>query len=341
MLADLDGGAGAVACSTGRAAVSTVLSLFDAGAHLVCARECPVGTERLLARLADPGALSVSYADPSAPEALAEAVRPETRALWVQTPSTPLLHVADLDALAAFADAHDLLLIVDNTVLSPMLQRPIEHGADLVVYSSTTYLNGHADVEGGAVIARSAALAEALDEAAEAHGTGAVPFDSWLVLRGAKTLPVRMQRHETNARSIAYVLYEHPAVERVYYPGLRDHPGHEIARRQQDGYGGIVSFVVDEEQVDAAEVLRSTEVFAPAESLGGIESRIEHPATMSHASMSPEQRAEAGIPDGLLRLSVGIESTDDLADDLEQALDAARASTAEPVPQREPMGMDT
>lgn len=335
-LADLDGGAGAVACATGMAAVSTVTSLFDADAHLICAHDCYGGTERLFSHLADQGKLSVSYEDLSDREALANAVRPETEALWVETPSNPLLRIVDLGALSEFADAHDLLLIVDNTFLSPLLQRPIDYGADLVVYSTTKYLNGHSDVVGGAIIARTEALADELDFTANAHGTVSAPFDSWLVLRGAKTLPVRLRQHETNARAIAHFLDDHPAVKRVCYPGLRDHPGHDIARRQQNGYGGMVSFFVDEAQADVKELLRSTEVFALAESLGGVESLIEHPATMSHASMAPEQRKDAGITDGLIRLSVGIESTDDLRTDLDQALTAARTATAvtdrEPVP---------
>ncbi|MCS3938620.1 cystathionine gamma-synthase [Salinibacter ruber] len=327
-LADLDGGAGAVACATGMAAVSTVTSLFGAGAHLICAHDCYGGTERLFSCLDDQDKLSVSYEDLSDRDALADAVRPETAALWVETPSNPLLRIVDLEALSEFADAHDLLLIVDNTFLSPLLQRPIDYGADLVVYSTTKYLNGHSDVVGGAIIARTKALADRVDFAANAHGTVAAPFDSWLVLRGAKTLPVRLRQHETNARALAHFLDEHPAVQRVCYPGLHDHPGHEIARAQQNGYGGMVSFFVDDEQVDVEALLRSTEVFALAESLGGVESLIEHPATMSHASMAPEQREAAGITNGLIRLSVGIESTDDLRADLSQALTAAGAEAA-------------
>ena len=336
-LADLGGGAGAVACATGMAAVSTVTALFDADAHLICAHDCYGGTERLFSHLDAQGKLSVSYEDLSDRGALTNAVRPETTALWVETPSNPLLRIVDLEALSNFADAHDLLLIVDNTFLSPLLQRPIDYGADLVVYSTTKYLNGHSDVVGGAIVARTEALAEDLHFAANAHGTVAAPFDSWLVQRGAKTLPVRLRQHETNARAIAHFLDAHPQVERVCYPGLHDHPGHEVAREQQNGYGGMVSFFVDDTQIDVKELLRSTEVFALDESLGGVESLIEHPATMSHASMAPEQREAAGITDDLVRLSVGIESTDDLRTDLEQALTAARtsatsASTTDPEP---------
>jgi len=331
-LAELDGGAGAVATSTGMSAVSTVTHLFDADAHLLCAHDCYGGTERLFSHQTERGTLSVSYADLSDREALADAVQPNTEALWVETPSNPLLRIVDLEALSAFADAHDLLLVVDNTFLSPALQRPIEYGADLVVYSTTKYLNGHSDVVGGAIVARTEALAEELDFVANAYGTVGAPFDSWLVLRGAKTLPVRMRQHETNARAVAHALDEHPAVRRVCYPGLRTHPGHEIARRQQDGYGGMVSFFVADD-VDVKPLLRSTEVFALAESLGGVESLIEHPTTMSHASMAPEQRAEAGITDDLIRLSVGIESTEDLLRDLDQALAAARPAASSETPE--------
>ena len=340
ILADLDGGAGAVATSTGMSAVATVTHLFDTDAHILCAHDCYGGTERLFSYLADQGKLSVSYRDLSDPEALADAVRPTTEALWVETPSNPLLRIVDLEALAEFADAHDLLLVVDNTFLSPALQRPLEHGADLVVYSTTKYLNGHSDVVGGAIVARTEALAEDLDFVANAYGTVAAPFDSWLVLRGMKTLPVRMRQHETNARAVAHALDEHPAVDRVWYPGLRDHPGHETARKQQGGYGGMVSFVVADD-VEVKTVLRSTEVFALAESLGGVESLIEHPTTMSHASMAPEQREAAGITDDLVRLSVGIESTDDLLRDLDQALEAARTTRSTSEPEAAPVRMGT
>ena len=340
ILADLDGGAGAVATSTGMSAVATVTHLFDTDAHILCAHDCYGGTERLFSYLADQGKLSVSYRDLSDHEALADAVRPTTEALWVETPSNPLLRIVDLEALAEFADAHDLLLVVDNTFLSPALQRPLEHGADLVVYSTTKYLNGHSDVVGGAIVARTEALAEDLDFVANAYGTVAAPFDSWLVLRGAKTLPVRMRQHETNARAVAHALDEHPAVARVWYPGLRDHPGHETARKQQDGYGGMVSFAVADD-VEVETLLRSTEVFALAESLGGVESLIEHPTTMSHASMAPEQREAAGITDDLVRLSVGIESTDDLLRDLDQALQAARTTRSTSEPEAAPVRMGT
>ncbi len=323
-LAHLDGGAGAVACSSGRNAVETVTHLLGDDAHLLCARDLRPETADRFAALEQQDALSVSYEDPSDREALTNAVQPNTEALWVETPSGALLQVVDLETLAAFADANDLLLIVDNTVLSPLLQRPIEHGADLVVYGSTTHLSGHADVEAGAVVARTETLAADLAHAARAHQTGASAFDSWLVLRGAKTLSTRLQKHETNARSIAYDLNEHPAVDRVFYPGLRDHPRHDTARAQQDGYGPLISFVVSDE-VDADALVAATEIFSNTEHVGGIESRI----------------TTADTPTGdetVVRLSIGTEATTDLEDDLAQALDTAQVTEQESTErEREPV----
>jgi cystathionine gamma-synthase len=337
-LSSLDGGAGAVACPTGPATVSTVARLFGNDAHLICAPDCYGGTERFPALVADANLPAVSYADPSDPEALTDAVRPETDAVWVATPSLPRLRVVDLEAVAAFADAHDLLLIVDNTALSPLLQRPLDHGADLVVYPTLRSLSGHADATGGAVVAGTQQLANLLDAAARTTDAAA-PSDSKNILRGLQTLSVRTQRRETNARSLAYFLREHSAVERVCYPGLRSHPDHEAARWQQEGYGGIVPFFVDPEQVDAAALLKETEVIAPDASLDGVSSRIDHPATMSHTSLGHEHREALSVTDMLFRLSVGIESTDDLTTDLEQALDTAQTSTADSEQRRQPMGI--
>ena len=331
-LADLEGGAGAVALSTGMAAITTVLSLLDGDAHLICSHDCYGGTERLLCRLQDQGKLDVSFVDLSSPAALDAAIRPETRALWVETPSNPLLRVTDLSAVAEVADAHDLLFVVDNTFLSPLLQQPFEHGADLVVYSTTKYINGHSDVVGGAIIAKTDDLAEEIQLAANTLGTTAAPFDSWLVLRGLKTLPLRLRQHEENAHAVVHALEAHSQVDRVFYPGLPDHPGHAIAARQQRGFGGMVSFALRGNVPAVKQVLRSTEVFTLAESLGGVESLIEHPATMSHASMRPAQRAAAGITENVIRLSVGVERTEDLVADLEQALDAVPADASVAVP---------
>lgn len=322
-LANLDGGAGALACSSGRSAAETVTQLLGEDAHLLCAHDVRGETADLFAALEERGALSVSYEDPSDRETLTDAVQPNTEALWVETPSDTLLQVVDLDTLAAFADANDLLLIVDNTVLSPLLQRPIEHGADLVVYGSTTHLSGHADVEAGAVVARTEALAADLSRAAREHRTLAPAFDCWLVLRGAKTLSTRIQKHETNARSIAYDLNEHPATDRVFYPGLRDHPSHETARDQQDGYGPLISFVVHDE-IDAEALVAATDLFSNTEHVGGIESRI----------------TTADTPEGeetVIRLSIGTEATADLENDLAQALDAARVSDTESEAVRNPV----
>ncbi len=320
VLADLEGGAGAVAVTSGMAAISTVLATLDADAHVICSHDCYGGTERLLRTLANQRKLEVSFVDLGDADALLDAVRPNTCALWVETPSNPLLRVVDLERIATFARSANLLLIVDNTFLSPLFQQPIAFGADIVVHSTTKYINGHSDVVGGAIITRTRELLDRVYFAANAHGTTAQPFDCWLVLRGVKTLPLRVRQHEHNALAVARFLESHPNVEKVFYPGLESHEGHELARRQQTGFGGVVSFAL-RGGIDAVNhVLRSTRVFALAESLGGVESLIEHPATMSHASMRPEQRQAAGITDAVIRLSVGIESTEDLIADLDAAL---------------------
>ncbi|HLA64542.1 MAG TPA: PLP-dependent aspartate aminotransferase family protein [Rhodothermales bacterium] len=329
-LATLDGGAGAVATTSGMAAVSTLLALLDAGAHVVCSHDCYGGTARLLNTLQQQGKLAVSFVDLTRPSALRGALRPETRAVWIETPSNPLLRLVDVAAVAAEAAAHGLTVVVDNTFLSPLQQQALALGADYVVYSTTKYLNGHSDVVGGAVVARTPEGAERLQFTANAHGTTAPPFDSWLVLRGLKTLPLRLLQHETNALVVARFLDDHPAVERVYYPGLETHPGHELALRQQTGFGGMVSFELRGGPDAVRHALRATRVFALAESLGGVESLIEQPATMSHASMLPEQRAAAGINDALIRLSVGIEAEGDLLDDLDRALAFRPAHTRRP-----------
>lgn len=325
-LAELDGGAGATACATGLSAVSAVTHLLDADAHLIRTRECSSDTAHFLSCLDEQSKLSVSSHSVSDPEALTDAVRPSTAALWVETPSSAQLRVADLEALSDFADAHDLLLVVDNTVLSPVVQRPIEHGADLVVYSSIQGLNGHSDVTGGAVVARTARLANELARVAETYGLNASASDSQLILRGVKTLSVRMEQSEKNTRSIVHVLDEHPAVERVLYPGLRTHPGHDTARRQQDAYGSVVSFVVDETEVDVDRLLRAPDVFSHDDSLGGVGSKIGRPASTHRDPVGAEHEDASSPPCSLLRLSIGIESTDDLIHDLEQALEGACSS---------------
>jgi cystathionine gamma-synthase len=325
ILAELEGGAGAVAVTSGMAAISTTLALFDADTHIICSHDCYGGTERLLRRLSDQRKLEVSFVDLTDHDALAAALRSNTRALWVETPSNPLLRIVDLEQVGSFARAHRLTLIVDNTFLSPLFQQPIAFGADIVVHSTTKYLNGHSDVVGGAIIARTPELAEQIQFFANAHGTTAQPFDSWLVVRGIRTLALRLKQHESNALAVARFLEAHPLVEKVFYPGLESHEGHALAARQQKGFGGVVSFALRGGIAAVNAVLKGTRVFALAESLGGVESLIEHPATMSHASMRPEQRVTAGITDAIIRLSVGVEDVEDLIADLDAALEQVDA----------------
>ena len=325
-LSCLDDGADAVACTSGRAAVQTAAEFLPNDAHVLCAQDCGPKTSSTLSGLADDGRLAVSYEDVSDREALTDAVQPNTEALWIESPSHAHLRVYDLETLAAFAEANDLLLIVDNTALSPVLQRPIEHGADLVVYTSTHPLTGQSDVDGGAVVARTDAQATELRSAARTEDTTASAFDSWLTLRDIKTLPARIQQHETNARSLAYDLNEHPAVEQAFYPGLRNHPDHTTAREQQDGYGHLVSIVVDPEQIDLNRFLAATDLFTVQDGPGGVSSRVHH----------------SDDHDTLLRLSIGTESTTDLEDDLAQAFDAARLDDTDSTePAREPVPVTT
>lgn len=319
-LAVLENGAGAVAVATGMAAITTVLHLFRSGDHIICTHDCYGGTERLLRTYAELYGLEVSYVDLGDPDRVARALRTNTRAIWIETPSNPLLNILDITALSEVARAHGALAIVDNTFLSPWNQRPLDLGADIVVHSTTKYLNGHSDVVGGAVIAKQRETADRIQWLTNALGQAAGPFDCWLVLRGIKTLAPRMKTHEANAGAVAEFLHRHRNVRRVFYPGLNNHPRHELACRQQQGFGGIVSFEVDG-GIDAVNhILRSVKVFALAESLGGIESLIDHPVTMTHASMKPELRIAAGINERVIRLSVGIEDINDLIEDLDQAL---------------------
>jgi len=327
VLAELEGGAKAVAVSTGMSAIATVLAHFPVGAHIIATHDCYGGTARLLKLYHDQKKLRVSFVDLSDSRNLIAAITDDTACLWIETPSNPLLELVDVCALTEIAHRNNLLVAVDNTFLSPVNFRPFELGVDIVVHSTTKWLNGHSDVVGGAIIAREAALGERLYWLANALGTTTGSFDSWLVLRGIKTLAVRMRQHEANAIRIAEFLESHPIVSKVYYPGLASHATHALATLQLSGFGGVISFRYRGTFANEGRtILGSTKIFALAESLGGVESLIEHPATMSHLSMGEELRAAAGITDDFIRISVGIEHVDDLIDDLRQALDAAYSS---------------
>lgn len=323
-IATLEGGAGGVVCASGMAAITTVLlALLRAGDSIAIPHDCYGGSWRLFQHLAEQGHFTVHTLDYTATEAACAAVR-ELRptVVWLETPSNPLLRITDLAPIIAAAHEVDAKAVVDNTFLTPLLQRPLTLGADAVIHSTTKYLNGHSDVIGGAIVAASAEDAELFDFWAKTAGTMGTAFDSWLVLRGLRTLPVRMRAHEAGATAIANALRDHPAVRAVHYPGLPDHPGHAIAARQQAGFGGMVSFeLAGEPQVRA--FLDGLQYFSLAESLGGTESLVSHPVTMTHASMSPEALAEAGLTDGLLRLSVGLDDPSELIADLCAGLDRA------------------
>ena len=320
-LAEAEGGHGAVVTASGMAAVTLVCQLLDPGDRVVAAHDCYGGTFRLFDQLQRRGLLQVEFVDLTDAKAMAAALASRPKLVLVETPSNPLLRITDLEAVCRHAKRAGALVVADNTFMSPALQRPIEWGADAVIHSTTKYLNGHSDVIGGAVVAATKELQEFFEEWANMMGVAGAPFDSYLTLRGMRTLHSRLRCHEENALAVVEMLAEHPAVERVFHPSLPDHPGHEIAKRQQDGFGAMVSFELAGETEDVADLVSNLTCLSLAESLGGVESLISHPATMSHASMSVEARAAAGIGDQLLRLSIGIERADDLVDDLRQGLD--------------------
>ncbi len=324
-LAELEEGAGAVVTSTGMSAVLLVAQLLRPTDRLVAPHDCYGGTRRLLDTLAGRGHFQVEYIDQSDAAALTAALARPARMLWVETPSNPLLRITDLELAVRLARRAGALLVVDNTFLSPALQRPLTLGADLVVHSTTKYLNGHSDVVGGAVVAREPALVEELAWWANVIGVTGAPFDSYLTLRGLRTLHPRIRAHQENAAAVVELLAAHPAVGRVHYPGLPGHPGHAVAARQQAGFGAMVSFELEGGADLVPAFLDGLRCFTLAESLGGVESLVAHPATMTHASMTPEQQQVAGITASLLRLSVGIEATADLVADLGLALDRVAA----------------
>ncbi len=322
-IANLEGGTAGFAFASGMATTSTVLELLDSGSHIIAMHDLYGGSYRLFENVRKRTAgLEVSFVDLTDPTALAEAIRPNTRLVWVETPTNPLLKVVDLGSVAAVARKHGIISVCDNTFATPFVQRPLEHGIDIVVHSATKYLNGHSDCVGGvAVVGANAALKERLAYLQNAVGAISGPFDSFLILRGIKTLALRMERHCANALSIARFLEKHPKIERVFYPGLESHPQHALAKRQMTGgFGGIVTAVVRGTLDDSRRVLERCHLFSLAESLGGVESLIEHPALMTHASLPAAMRASLGISDGLIRLSVGVEDVSDLTDELRHAL---------------------
>lgn len=322
-LAELEGGTGATVTGTGMGAITLVCQLLNPGDVIVAPHDCYGGTFRLLNALADRGLVRALFVDQTDAATLEEALEQDAKMVWVESPTNPLLRIVDLANTKRLAKKAGALMVVDNTFLSPALQRPIEHGADLVVHSTTKYLNGHSDMVGGAVVAANEALHERMQWWANALGLSGSPFDSFLTMRGVRTLYVRMQQHEKNASTLAEVIGEHAAVERVFYPGLKTHPGHEIAMRQQLGFGGMLSFELPGGAGAARAFLETVELFTLAESLGGVESLAAHPATMTHATFDADSLARAGISSGLVRLSVGIEATEDLVRDVLRGLDAA------------------
>ncbi|MFO7995834.1 MAG: PLP-dependent aspartate aminotransferase family protein [Dehalococcoidia bacterium] len=321
-IAQLEGGKAGFAFATGMAAETTVMHLLKAGNHVISGDDVYGGTYSLFQDVMQDFGLNFTFLRMDSRQRVEEAIRHNTRMLWLETPSNPLLNITDLEMMVEIAKKHKLLTVVDNTFATPYFLRPIEYGVDIVVHSTTKYLNGHSDVVGGAVVTTTDELTERVQFLLNGMGTCASPFDCWLVLRGIETLPLRMRQHEENALAVANYLKGHPRVKRVLYPGLDSHPGHEIARRQMKGFGGVVSFELGTGIEGANTFLRKLAVFSLAESLGGIASLAEHPASMSHASMPNDYREKVGITDGLVRLSVGLENIADLIEDLEQALNS-------------------
>ncbi|WP_425601525.1 trans-sulfuration enzyme family protein [Dyella humicola] len=321
-VAELEGGKAGYAFASGLAAASTVLDLLDSGSHVIAMDDLYGGTYRLFERVRRRSAgLDFTFADLNDLQALKAALKPNTRMIWAETPTNPMLKLVDLAKLASFARKHGLILVVDNTFCSPMLQRPLEHGAHLVLHSATKYLNGHSDMVGGIVVAGDdTELVDKMAFLQNSVGAIAGPFDSFLAMRGLKTLHLRMRAHCESAMELAKWLEKHPGVETVIYPGLKSHPQHALAKRQMDGFGGIISAEIKGGLKKARRMLERCELFALAESLGGVESLIEHPAIMTHASVPVANRKRLGISDGLIRLSVGVEDVADLRSELAAAL---------------------
>jgi cystathionine beta-lyase/cystathionine gamma-synthase len=322
-LAELEGASHGVAFGSGCAATTAVLLTLKSGDHVVVGDDVYGGTFRIFDKVLKPFGIDATFLDMTDPARVAAAMRPTTRLVWLESPSNPMLKIVDIAAIAEIARAKGVPVAVDNTFATPMLQRPLDLGATLVVHSTTKYLNGHSDVVGGAVMTRDDAFAERLHFLQKSVGGVPSPFDCYLVLRGLKTLAVRMKRHVESAQTVAEWLAAHPRVARVHYPGLATHPGHALAARQMKGFGGMVTFELSGALEHAVAFLKALRIFACAESLGGVESLAEHPAIMTHASLPPEARRAVGIGDGLIRLSVGLEDAGDLVADLEVGMAAA------------------
>jgi cystathionine beta-lyase/cystathionine gamma-synthase len=318
-LAVLEGGTSAHAFTTGMAAISALVAMLKAGDHLICSKDVYAGTVRLLDQIVSGYGIAIEYVDTSKLELVKKAIRPETKLIHLETPSNPLMVLTDIAAVSALAHEHGIEVSVDNTFLSPMLQSPLALGADIVMHSTTKYLNGHSDGLGGALIGSKPEHKERFLLVQKAAGGVMSPFECFLVLRGIKTLPLRIAKHEENGRAIAAYLEKHPKVKKLAYPGLKSHPQHELAVRQQKGFGSMMSFEVESREA-AGRFLAAIKIFLSAESLGGVESLASHSATTTHASVSEETRALMGITQGRIRLSVGIEDKEDLIADLEQAL---------------------
>jgi len=319
-IAALEGGLGASATATGMAAITTALFLLGPGDHVVTGNDIYGGTYRLFKDIFAKRGISFSFINMMDLKTIQKVIRPNTRMLWIETPSNPLLHIVDLEAVIGLAKKKKLLTVVDNTFLSPYFQRPFEFGADLIVHSTTKYLNGHSDVVGGAVVYNHKEFGEKVRYFVNALGVSEAPFDAWLVLRGIKTLPCRMETHQRNAMKIASFLEGNPRVKQVYYTGLESHPQQALIKKQMKGFGGMLAFELDIKKTALKPFFKKLELFQLAESLGGVESLIEHPWSMSHASMGPEGLKASGITKETIRISTGIESADDLIEDLKVAL---------------------
>ncbi|MET0243268.1 MAG: PLP-dependent aspartate aminotransferase family protein [Flavitalea sp.] len=321
IVAELENGSVGLAFGSGLAAIDAVLKTLSSGDEIIAVDDIYGGAFRLFTQVYEKFGITVTYVDATSPENVFNAVTPKTKLIWIETPTNPTLKIADIEAIAKIAKANRCLLCVDNTFASPALQKPLSLGADIVVHSATKYLGGHSDIIAGLVITKDPELGAKIKFMQNACGNILGPFDSWLLIRGIETLPLRIKQHCSNAQVIAEWLQSHPAVKQVFYPGLKSHPNHDIAKKQSKGFGGIISFTLNTDSIEAAEsVVTSTNLFKLAESLGGIKSLLCHPAQMTHKSIPTEKRRAAGVSDSLIRLSVGLEDVEDLISDLDQSL---------------------